>query len=236
MMSRTGEAGGAGRSRPGFTLIELMVVIVIIGVLSGILLPVLGRARESAKKRWAEKELAELGAVMAIYHQDQSTYPPDTADWGAVGGNAEDPANIDPRSIHRYLGRSVVNWKGEAHVAYFSMDSDRLSERDSDPDRVGFFLDPFLTPYHLDVMHMTPPPVSNPGQGYRQRGWPYLLAMPGTPTSQEKLKMVLDFKFISYGPDTRTISGGYPFDMGELKTPPVRVRPGLATDDVCSWE
>jgi len=213
-----------------------MVVVVIIGVLAGILLPVLSKARDSAKVKWAQKELAELGAVIALYHRDQIIYPPDTGDWAAAGGNPEDPADIDDRSIHRYLGQEVVNWKGETYSAYMSMDWKRVEDTDNDPasEDAGFFLDPFGEPYQLDVMHMTPPPAGNPGAGYTQKGWPYILETSGDPTRRERLLMVRDFKFVSYGADTRSVA--FPFDMGELNTPdPVRIRPGFAADDICSW-
>ena len=36
---------GLGRNNPGMTLIELMIAMVIIGILSALLLPVVGRAR-----------------------------------------------------------------------------------------------------------------------------------------------------------------------------------------------
>ena len=51
----------------------------------------------------------------------------------------------------------------------------------------------------------------------------------------EKLKMVLDYKFISYGPDTLTTEGSYPFATGKVMDRPAP-RTGLARDDVCSWE
>jgi hypothetical protein len=47
--------------------------------------------------------------------------------------------------------------------------------------------------------------------------------------------MILDYKFISYGPDTETTEDSYPFATGLVTDPPVS-RTGKARDDVCSWE
>lgn len=208
-----------------------MVVILIIGVLASIISPVLFKARETAKKKWALKELIELGAVISVYHLDQSAYPPDSGDWGAVEGNTDNDG-FDEFSIHRYLGRQVVNWRGEEYQAYMSMNWERVI--DHDPDGAGKFLDPFGEPYQLDAMHMIPPDPNNPASGYKQNGWPYRLAMKNDPSNAERLKMVLDFKFVSYGPDTQSVD--YPFDMGELMNPRVTLRTGTAKDDICSWE
>ncbi len=59
----------------GFTLIELMVVILIIGLLATIVVQSLRGATEKAKRTKAEADIAELKTALDRYYLDNGQYP-----------------------------------------------------------------------------------------------------------------------------------------------------------------
>ena len=56
--------------RKGFTIIELLVVVAIIGLLVAILLPAIGKARESAQTTQSASNLRNIGSACGVYGTD----------------------------------------------------------------------------------------------------------------------------------------------------------------------
>jgi prepilin-type N-terminal cleavage/methylation domain-containing protein len=61
-------------TRRAFTIVELLVVVAIIALLISLLLPVLGRARESARVVLCSNQLRQLGIASIAYSLDNDNY------------------------------------------------------------------------------------------------------------------------------------------------------------------
>jgi len=64
------------RERPGFTLVELLVVISIIGVLMGLLLPAVQSAREAARRVDCMNRMRQLALGTQMHHDAFGYFPP----------------------------------------------------------------------------------------------------------------------------------------------------------------
>lgn len=90
-----------GRVR-GFTLLELLAVIAIIGTLAAILLPALARAREASNRASCAVNLSQLGLAMHMYAQENEGNLP----WSGGDNNAD--ALLELRNREVFDDRSFV--------------------------------------------------------------------------------------------------------------------------------
>ncbi len=63
------------RGNQGFTLIELMVVVVIIGILAAIAIPKFQDVTESAKNAACRSNLRNIAGALNLYHADNGEFP-----------------------------------------------------------------------------------------------------------------------------------------------------------------
>ncbi|HIE10735.1 MAG TPA: type II secretion system protein [Kiritimatiellae bacterium] len=97
----------AGRRRRSFTLIELLVVIAIIGLLAGLILPSLARAREKGRRMKCISNVRQIMQAMFLYSTDRAhgMRLPTPSGYMYVGGatGSGGGPNAENRPLYEYI-------------------------------------------------------------------------------------------------------------------------------------
>ena len=86
-------------SERGFTLLELLVVMTIIGILAAVAIPALRDSPQRAREAALREDLFTLRSTIDQYHGDKGYYPPDLATLVSDGYIRQIP--VDPMTKSR---------------------------------------------------------------------------------------------------------------------------------------
>jgi prepilin-type N-terminal cleavage/methylation domain-containing protein len=144
---------GAIRDRHGFSLIELLTVIAVIGILAAILVPVIGGIRERARVTAATSDAKQIANAWRLYYNDRGEWP---------DPQAFEPEGSEAKSSERDDGE--VFWNAYVRLLTGDFDSSESSFADNNPgataylsltpdqiDENGEFVDPWENPYKFKL-------------------------------------------------------------------------------------
>lgn len=97
------------RKAGGFTLIEVMVVVVILGILAAIIVPKIMSRPEQARIVKVKQDILAVQSALDLYKLDNGTYP--TTDQGLQALVSEPTVQPVPR-----------NWKSDGYLQDLPMD------------------------------------------------------------------------------------------------------------------
>ena len=102
-----GRGRGYVRTR-GFTLLEIMVVVIIIGLLAAVIVPTVMNRVDDAKVTKAKEDIRSLETALTMYYLDNSKYPTNDQGLAALVVQPTDP--------------TIKNWKAGGYIDRISKD------------------------------------------------------------------------------------------------------------------
>jgi len=147
------------RRETGFTLLELLIVVAVIAILSGVATVNFLQATGRAKRAAAKSFMAQLETAISMYKIDTGHYPPDERGSAslreALSPAPEDPIWEDPEWTGPYLEfkKSEVNEAGELLDPWHKGRNDRVHIYfyAADLDGIPFTSPPFHNKSSYDI-------------------------------------------------------------------------------------
>jgi general secretion pathway protein G len=132
-------------SRSGFTLIEVLVVVAILGILAAIIVPRLMDRPDEAKRVAAKADVNALASALKIYRLDNGFYP--STDQGLAALVVRPTTNPVPGNWKQYLDRLPKDpWGGDyqyvhpgvrGEIDVFSLGADRARGGEGNAADIG---------------------------------------------------------------------------------------------------
>ena len=105
----------ANRNQQGFTLVEILIVVIILAILAGVVIPQFSSSSDEAKLSVLQSDLASLrGAAELYYHQHNSTYPGDVTS-NYSGHATNDLWLVDQLTLYTDVNGEAVAVKDATH-------------------------------------------------------------------------------------------------------------------------
>ena len=107
----------SNNKQQGFTLIEILVVVAIIGILASIIVPKLTSKVGYARTQKAHHDIKTLSSTLKLYKLDKFTYPSTSEGLSVLVGNYLDKLPRDPWN-RRYLYLSPGSHRTQSFDLY----------------------------------------------------------------------------------------------------------------------